>query len=110
MVLPASASRSVLTTGMPPADRRLEGERDARLLGRRASARPWRGEQRLVGGDDVLAGAERRLDGRLGAGPSSPPISSTTQSTSPDAGQRDRIVEPGVGGEIDAAVLRAVAG
>ena len=43
--------------------RRLEVERHAALLGERGEARTVMSEQRLVGGDDVLAGAERGLHG-----------------------------------------------
>ena len=47
-------------------DRRLEAERDAASpRPAAASASAVMGQQRLVGGDDGLAGRERRLDSRL---------------------------------------------
>ena len=47
-------------------DRRLEVERDAVLLGQPRQLGAVLGQQRLVGGDDVLAGAQRGLDGGFG--------------------------------------------
>ena len=61
--LPASPSRSVLTIGMRAADRRLEIERHAALLGRGGERDAVPRQQRLVGGDHRLAGRERGLDG-----------------------------------------------
>src|SRR5689334_24361624 len=42
-------------------DGRLEGENGATLLGERRKLGAVHGEQRLVGGDHVLAGAQRAL-------------------------------------------------
>ena len=105
-VLPASASRSVLMTGMPPATAasKLSSTPFSSAMLGELDAMP--GEQRLVGGDDVLAGVERRLAPRLAPARPSPPISSTKTSMSALGGQRDRIVEPVDAGEIDAAVAR----
>ena len=47
-------------------DGRFEVEGDAVLLGALRKIEAVLGEQRLVGGDDVLAGIERRLDGGFG--------------------------------------------
>ena len=97
-----------LDDGDAAGDRRLEVERDAVLLGELCQLEAVRGQQRLVGGDHVLAGAERRLDRRLG--------------DAVTADQLDEDVYRGIGGEalrrvepLDAlerngALLGAVAG
>ena len=46
----------------PAGDGGLEGERDAGLLGAPGKARSVLGDQRLIGGDDVLAASQRGLD------------------------------------------------
>ena len=51
-----------LDDGNAAGHRALEIQRDMVLLGERGEARPVMGEQRLVGGDDMLAGRERGLD------------------------------------------------
>ena len=63
---PASDSRSGRMSGMPPADRRLEQDVDARALGGLEQLAPVRGEQLLVGGDDRLAAHQRLDDQRAG--------------------------------------------
>ena len=62
----ASAFAQRLDDGDAAGHRRLEVERDALLLGELGELDAVLGEQRLVGGDDVLAGVERRLDRLLG--------------------------------------------
>ena len=52
-----------LDDGDAPGDRGLEIQRHAVLLGERGEARTVMGKQRLVGGDDMLAGAQRSFDG-----------------------------------------------
>ena len=64
--LPARPSRRVLTIGMAPADRGLEIERDAVLLGERRERDAVAREQRLVGGDHRFSGRQRGLDRGLG--------------------------------------------
>ena len=61
-------------------DAPLEAERDALLLGPRHQLLPVRGEERLVGGDHVLAACSMAARMRLRAG-SMPPMSSTTTCT-----------------------------
>ncbi len=63
--LPASPSVRVLITGMPPAT--AASKRIERPLASASSARclPVQGQHRLVGGDHVLAGAQRGLGGGL---------------------------------------------
>ena len=51
-----------LDHGNAAGHRALEIQRDLVLLGERGEAGPVMGEQRLVGGDDMLAGRERGLD------------------------------------------------
>ncbi len=46
----------------PAGDGGLEGERDAGLLGAPGKAQSVLGDQRLIGGDDVLAASQRGLD------------------------------------------------
>jgi len=66
-------------TGMPPATLASKSRwRAARA--QREKARPVRGEQRLVRGDDVLAVLQRAADERAGVGRS--PMSSTMTSRS----------------------------
>ena len=82
-------------------DRRFEVERDALLLGELGELDAVLCEQRLVGGDDVLARAERRLDRILGNA-----VGAADQLDEHiDAGiarERDRIVEPLDAGRVDA--------
>ena len=52
--------------GMPPATAASKLRATPCFSARRASADAVLGQQRLVGGDDMLAGAERRLDSGLG--------------------------------------------
>ena len=68
-------------------DRRLEIQRDAVLLGERGELDAVLGEQRLVGGHDVLAGARALPRRPARATPSSPPISSTKTSIAGCGGQ-----------------------
>ncbi len=55
-----------LDDGNAAGHRALEIERDLVLLGQRGKSGPMLGEQRLVGGHHMLAGAERGLDRLLG--------------------------------------------
>ena len=55
----ASASRSVRMMGTPPQTARLVVDVDALLAGEPEDLVAARGEERLVGGDDVLAALER---------------------------------------------------
>ena len=67
------------------------------------------GEQRLVGGDDGLAGRERRLDRRE----RHPVLAADELDEKIDLArlrQSDRVVEPGEAGDVDAAVLALLAG
>ena len=63
-------------------DRRLEGEDALPLLGRRRELGAVQRQQRLVGGDDVLARGAARFCTSRRATPPEPPISSTTTSMS----------------------------
>ena len=84
-------------------DRGLERQRHAALLRRGGERGAMHGEHRLVGGDHRLAGGDRRLTSAR-AGPSEPPISSTTTSTAGIGGERHRILVPAQTGERHAAV------
>ena len=75
-----------LDDGDAAGHRRLEVEGDAVLLGQLGELGAVLGEQRLVGGDDVLAGRQRRLHRALGG-----PVLA--------ADQLDEDVDRGVGGE-----------
>ena len=64
------------------------------------------GEQRLVGGDDVLAGAERRLDRLLGDALLA--ADQLDEDVDPGSrGERDRIGDEAEAGDVDVAVLAA---
>ena len=103
-VLPASASRSVLMIGMPPAAAASKLRLTPFSSACRASSTPCVGEQRLVGGDDVLAGVERRLDrGRRRAVGAADQFDEDVVAGI--ARQRHRIVEPCRAGDVDAAIL-----
>jgi hypothetical protein len=67
------------------------------------------GEHGLVGGDHMLAGGERGERGGLGRAVLAP-HRLDHQIDVVAAGERDRVVLPGVGGEVDAAVAVARAG
>ncbi len=62
MSLRLQALADRLDDGDAAGHRRLEVERHAIFLGERGEARAVMSEQRLVGGDDVLAGTERGFD------------------------------------------------
>ena len=67
------------------------------------------GEQRLVGGDDVAAGFERCLDAiERGALLAADQLDEEVDVRR--AGERHRVVDPAGTGEVDAALLRPVAG
>ena len=87
-------------------NRRLEAERRALGLGELGEMKPVLGDQRLVGRDDGLAVAERRLDRGIGHA-----IRAADQFDKDiDVGrarQRHGIAEPGKAGEIDVARLVA---
>ena len=102
--LPASPSRSVLMIGMPPPTAASKLSATPFFSASSASATPCLREQRLVGGDDRLAGRERRLDRGLGG----IALAADQLDEHVDAGiarERDRIVDPAQLRQIDAAVL-----
>ena len=92
----------------PAGDRGLVGEREPRLFRRRAQFEAVQRDHRLVGGDHVATGADRRLGQRL--------CRAVTAADQLDHDIRiglgrhlDCIVEPAKGREIDAAVPLPVA-
>ena len=90
-------------------DRGFEGECDALGLGCLGKGRAMHREQRLVGGHDMLAGGERRLDQRLG-GTVGPADAFHHNLDLRIGGERHRILVPAQAGKRDAAVTRPVAG
>ena len=85
---------------------RFEIEADTGVLGRAGKLQSVRRQQRLVGGDDMLAGADRRLD--RGAGDAVGAADQLHEKVVAGiARQRHRVVEPGKGRHVDAAVLAA---
>ncbi len=102
--MPTRPSRSALTIGMPPATAASKAEDRAALLGQRRQLGAVHGDQRLVGGDDMLAGAQRRLDQALGD------AARAADQLDDDVdvrrrGQRQRVVFPAQPREIDVALL-----
>ena len=90
-------------------DRRLEAQRHARRLGRLRQRLAVPGQHRLVGGDEVLAGADRRLGRRLRR----PVLAADHLDDEVDVAaprERHRVVLPGVAREVDAAVAVAASG
>jgi hypothetical protein len=88
---------------------RLEAQRDPLRLGGLGERLAVQGEHRLVGGDDVLAPGERRRGSRLRRAV----LAAHHLDDEVDvvaAGERDRVVLPGVGREVDAAVAVPRAG
>jgi hypothetical protein len=87
--------------------RRLEIQADALSLGLPRQRDAMGGKERLVGGDDVLAGIDRRLDRSRGR-----PLRAADQLDEDVragiAGQPDRIVEPGGARDVDAAIACAI--
>ena len=82
-----------LDDGNAAGDRRLEVERDAVLLGQARQLGAMLGQQRLVGGHDVLAGPERGFDGAWAHPRRRRSVRRPRRWR--DRGQRDGIVEPG---------------
>ena len=85
-------------------DRRLEGEDAALLLGQGGDLGAMHGQQRLVGGDDVLARAQRGLH--------QPARDAARAADQLDhdvdvgrGGERQRILLPAHAGEVDVALL-----
>ena len=88
--------------------RGLEAQRHAPALGERRQRQPVLGEQRLVRRDDVMAGGERGLDRVLrGAVAAADELDDAVDL--PRAREIDRIVEPGMARDVDAARLGPVA-
>ena len=99
-----SDSLERLDDGNAARHRRLEVQGDVALLGELGERDPVLGEQRLVGGDDVLACAQRRFDGRFRH-----PVRAADQlDEHPNrriARERHGVVEPAQAVGLDAAVL-----
>ena len=90
--------------GMPPATAASKLSATPLLLGQLGELEAVLGEQRLVGGDDVLAGVQRRFDGSLGDAV----LAADQLDEHLDrriACERHGIVEPFDALEIDAAAL-----
>ena len=97
-----------LDHGNAAGNRALEVERNAMLLGERGERGPVMGEQRLVGGDHMLAGAERRLDRVLGGAL----LAADQLDENVDvgiAGELDRVGDEAEAGDVGVAVLAPVA-
>src|ERR671910_691651 len=84
MRLPASASRRVLTIGMPPATAASNPIVTPFASARRASSAPWWASRALFAVTTGLPAPSAAWHS-ASAGPSAPPISSTTTSTSGSA-------------------------
>ena len=78
-----------LTMGMPPATAASKLSATPFFSASAARLGAMMGEQRLVGGDDMLAGARARPRRQSFATPSSPPINSTNTSMASLAASRD---------------------
>ena len=90
----ARPSRKPLITGMPPATAASNLSATPAASARLGELQPVMRDHRLVGGDEWLAARRARAATSASAGPSAPPISSTTHVDVRARGERGRVVVP----------------